>query len=164
VQFVATVMHEPDRIILDEPFSGFDPSNANLIKDEILELRDRGKTIIFSTHRMESVEELCDHIALIHRSHKVLDGTKRAIKEQFKTHTYHVEYQGTLDHLPPAFSVTNTRPVDEGFLRADIKIPPDAAVNDLIRHLLNQVAVRAFGENIPTMNDIFIQAVGEATE
>ncbi|MDB5240796.1 MAG: transporter ATP-binding protein [Spirosoma sp.] len=164
VQFVATVMHEPDLIILDEPFSGFDPINANLIKDEILELRERGKTIIFSTHRMESVEELCDHIALIHRSHKVLDGTKRAIKEQFKTHTYHVEYQGTLDDLPPAFSIMNTRSVDDDFLRADIKIPPDAAVNELIRHLLDRVAVRAFGENIPSMNDIFIQAVGEATE
>lgn len=161
VQFVATVMHEPDLIILDEPFSGFDPINANLIKDEILELREKGKTIIFSTHRMESVEELCDHIALIHKSKKVLDGTKRTIKEQFKTHTYHVDYQGTLDDLPPAFHVLNTRVLEDNFLRADIKIPPDAAVNDLIRHLLDRVAVRAFGENIPSMNDIFIQAVGE---
>lgn len=161
VQFVATVMHEPDLIILDEPFSGFDPINANLIKDEILELRDQGKTIIFSTHRMESVEELCDHIALINRSRKVLDGPKRAIKEQFKTHTYHVEYQGDLDQLPVAFEVLKTRPMDDGFLRADIKIPPDASVNDLIRHLLDHVAVRSFGENIPSINDIFIQTVGE---
>lgn len=164
IQFVATVMHEPDLIILDEPFSGFDPINANLIKDEILELRDRGKTIIFSTHRMESVEELCDYIALINRSHKVLDGAKRAIKEQFKTHTYHVEYQGTLDDLPSAFTVLNTHPTDDGFLRANIKIPPDAAVNDLIRHLLDRVAVRSFGENIPSINDIFIQTVGETKE
>lgn len=161
VQFVATVLHEPDLIILDEPFSGFDPINANLIKDEILELRDSGKTVIFSTHRMESVEELCDHIALINRSHKVLDGPKRAIKEQFKTHTYHVEYQGALDGLPPAFTVQNTRPTDDGFLRVDIKIPPDAAVNDLIRHLLDRVAIRSFGENIPSINEIFIQTVGE---
>jgi ABC-2 type transport system ATP-binding protein len=161
VQFVATVMHEPDLIILDEPFSGFDPINANLIKDEILELREKGKTIIFSTHRMESVEELCDHIALIHKSKKVLDGTKRVIKEQFKTHTYHVDYQGTLNDLPPAFEVLNTRMLEDDFRRADIRIPPDAAVNDLIRHLLDRVAVRAFGENIPSMNDIFIQAVGE---
>ncbi|QJW90414.1 ATP-binding cassette domain-containing protein [Spirosoma taeanense] len=161
VQFVATVMHEPDLIILDEPFSGFDPINANLIKDEILELRDRGKTIIFSTHRMESVEELCDHIALINRSHKVLDGPKRAIKEQFKTHTYHVEYQGALGDLPPAFDMLKTTPVEDGFLRTDIRIPPDAAVNDLICLLLDRVAVRSFGENIPSMNDIFIQAVGE---
>jgi ABC-2 type transport system ATP-binding protein len=164
VQFVATVMHEPDLIILDEPFSGFDPINANLIKDEILELRDKGKTIIFSTHRMESVEELCDYIALINRSHKVLDGAKRAIKEQFKTHTYHVEYQGELAALPSAFDILGTRPTDDGFVRADIRIPPDAAVNDLIRYLLDRVAVRAFGENIPSMNDIFIQAVGETNE
>ncbi len=161
VQFVATVMHEPDLIILDEPFSGFDPINANLIKDEILELRDKGKTIIFSTHRMESVEELCDHIALIHRAKKVLDGTKRAIKEQFKTHTYHVDYQGALDNLPPDFTILSTRPTDDNFLRSDIRIPPHAAVNDLVRHLLDRVVVRSFGENIPTMNDIFIQAVGE---
>ncbi|RIV21574.1 ATP-binding cassette domain-containing protein [Fibrisoma montanum] len=164
VQFVATVMHEPDLIILDEPFSGFDPINANLIKDEILELRDKGSTIIFSTHRMESVEELCDHIALINRSHKVLDGPKRAIKEQFKTHTYHVEYQGALSDLPSAFSVLSTKPIDDGFLRADIQIPPDAAVNDLIRHLIDRVAVRSFGENIPSMNDIFIKAVGATND
>ncbi|GAB3882036.1 ABC transporter ATP-binding protein [Spirosoma agri] len=164
VQFVATVMHEPDLIILDEPFSGFDPINANLIKDEILELRDSGKTIIFSTHRMESVEELCDNIALINRSHKVLDGTKKAIKEQFKTHTYHVDYQGTLGDLPDAFDLLSTRPVDDDFTRADIRIPPDAAVNELIRILLDRVAVRSFGENIPSMNDIFIQAVGEAND
>ncbi|QMW05109.1 ABC transporter ATP-binding protein [Spirosoma foliorum] len=164
VQFVATVMHEPDLIILDEPFSGFDPINANLIKDEILELRDKGKTIIFSTHRMESVEELCDHIALINRSHKVLDGPKRAIKEQFKTHTYHVEYQGVLENLPTVFEVLSSRQTEDGFLRSDIKIPPDAAVNELIRHLLDQVTVRSFGENIPSINDIFIQTVGETNE
>lgn len=161
IQFVATVLHEPDLIILDEPFSGFDPINANLIKDEILELRDKGKTIIFSTHRMESVEELCDYIALINRSKKVLDGPKKAIKEQFKTHTYHAEFQGQLNGLNPAFQVIGQKAVDDGFTRADIRIPPDAAVNDLVRALIDQVAVRSFGENIPSMNDIFIKAVGE---
>ncbi|WP_080056775.1 ABC transporter ATP-binding protein [Spirosoma aerolatum] len=161
VQFVATVLHEPDLIILDEPFSGFDPINANLIKDEILELREKGKTIIFSTHRMESVEELCDYIALINRSHKILDGSKRAIKEQFKTHTYHIEYQGVLTSLPTAFEVLRNQPLEDDFQRADIKIPPDASVNDLIRHLIDTVALRSFGENIPSMNDIFIQTVGE---
>jgi len=160
VQFVATVMHDPELIILDEPFSGFDPINANLIKDEILELRDRGKTIIFSTHRMESVEELCDHIALINRSHKVLDGTKRAIKEQFRTHTYHIEYQGVLGELPAAFALKQTGQTDDGFQRVDIQIPPDASVNDLIRFLLDRVSLRSFGENIPSMNDIFIRTVG----
>lgn len=164
VQFVATVMHEPDLIILDEPFSGFDPINANLIKDEILELRDKGSTIIFSTHRMESVEELCDHIALIHRSHKVLDGTKKAIKEQFKTHTYRVEYQGSLAELPTAFAVVKTQELEDGFRRTDIQIPPDAAVNELVRALIDRVAVRSFGENIPSMNDIFIRAIGETPD
>ena len=96
VQFVSTVLHEPDLIILDEPFSGFDPINANLIRDEILELKQKGSTIIFSTHRMETVEELCDNIALIHKSKKVLDGAKSQIKEQFKTNTYFVEYKGSL--------------------------------------------------------------------
>lgn len=161
IQFVATVMHEPELIILDEPFSGFDPINANLIKDEILELRNNGSTIIFSTHRMESVEELCDHIALIDRSHKILDGPKRVIKEQFKTHTYHVEYQGEISELPGAFEVVNSQPADDGFIRADIRIPPDASVNDLVRTLIDRVAVRSFGENIPSMNDIFIKAVSK---
>jgi ABC-2 type transport system ATP-binding protein len=159
IQFVATVMHEPDLIILDEPFSGFDPINANLIKDEILELRDRGMTIIFSTHRMESVEELCDYIALIHQSKKILDGPKKVIKEQFKTHTYRVEYAGQLTDLPADFVIQQTQPIDDGLTRADIAMPPDAAVNDLIRALLDRVAVRSFGENIPSMNDIFIKAV-----
>ena len=161
IQFVATVLHEPDLIILDEPFSGFDPINANLIKDEILELREKGSTIIFSTHRMESVEELCDHIALIHRSKKVLDGPKKAIKEQFKTHTYHVEYQGVLNDLNPAYTVLDKKMLEDGYLRANIRIPRDAAVNELVRDLIDHVNVRAFGENIPSMNDIFIKAVGE---
>jgi ABC-2 type transport system ATP-binding protein len=161
IQFVATVLHEPDLIILDEPFSGFDPINANLIKDEILELREKGSTIIFSTHRMESVEELCDHIALIHRSKKVLDGPKKVIKEMFKTHTYHVEYQGILNDLNPAYTVLVKKTLEDGFLRANIPLPRDAVVNDLVRDLIDHVNVRAFGENIPTMNDIFIKAVGE---
>ncbi len=162
VQFVSTVLHQPDLLILDEPFSGFDPINANLIRDEILELRQKGTTIIFSTHRMETVEELCDHIALIHLSKKILDGPKLAIKEQFKTHTYRVEYQGDLSQLPAAFTLTDAGKSEDGFSRADIKIPADAAVNDLIRLLIDHVQVRSFGENIPSMNDIFIKAIGTA--
>src|ERR1700756_3689382 len=93
-QFVATVLHEPDLLILDEPFSGFDPVNAELIKDEILELNKKGATILFSTHRMESVEELCDSIALIHQSKKILDGKIKTIKEAYRNDTYLVEYIG----------------------------------------------------------------------
>ena len=105
VQFIATVLHQPSLIILDEPFSGFDPINANLIKDEILELRKQGATIIFSTHRMESVEELCDNIALINRSRKVLDGPIGLIRDQFKTNTYEVEGRGKLIVVHPDFEV-----------------------------------------------------------
>lgn len=161
VQFVATVLHQPDLLILDEPFSGFDPINANLIRDEILELKQQGTTIIFSTHRMDTVEDLCDHIALINRSKKVLDGSKQGIKQQFKTHTYRVEFKNDLGDLPAAFDAVQAGTSDDGFTRVDIRIPPDASVNDLIRLLLDRVQVRSFGENIPSMNDIFIKAVGE---
>src|SRR6201991_3477198 len=96
VQFVATIVHSPDLIILDEPFSGFDPVNAELIKDEILELNAKGATIIFSTHRMESVEQLCDHIALIHKSHKILDGKVKDIKNSYRNNTYRIGFAGQL--------------------------------------------------------------------
>ncbi|MGB5931087.1 MAG: ATP-binding cassette domain-containing protein, partial [Cyclobacteriaceae bacterium] len=106
IQFIATVVHEPSLIILDEPFSGFDPVNANLIKDEILELREKGASIIFSTHRMESVEELCDHIALINKSTKILDGPKREIKEAHRTNTYIAEHTGEINLDPTGFEVS----------------------------------------------------------
>ena len=164
VQFVSTVLHEPDLIILDEPFSGFDPINANLIRDEILELRQRGSTIIFSTHRMETVEELCDNIALLHRSKKVLDGPKEAIKEQFKTNTYFVEYQGTLRGIGERYFVQDARPLTEGFKRADIHLPAGSTPNQLLQTLLPQVEIHAFGENLPTISDIFMRAVNEVPE
>jgi ABC-2 type transport system ATP-binding protein len=164
VQFVSTVLHEPDLIILDEPFSGFDPINANLIRDEILELRQRGSTIIFSTHRMETVEELCDYIALLHRSKKVLDGPKKLIKEQFKTNTYFVEYSGSLNGLGKKYPLLTSREVEPGFHRTDIQLPDGSTSNQLIQDLIGQVEVRSFGENIPTMNDVFMRAVNEVPE
>ncbi|WP_247235380.1 ABC transporter ATP-binding protein [Telluribacter sp. SYSU D00476] len=164
VQFVSTVLHEPDLIILDEPFSGFDPINANLIRDEILELRQKGSTVIFSTHRMETVEELCDYIALINRSKKVLDGPKKQIKEQFKTNTYFVEYTGMLNGLVEQYAVRSSREIEPGYHRADIQLPEGINSNQLLRDLISQVEVRAFGENIPTMNDVFVRAVNEVPE
>lgn len=164
VQFVSTVLHEPDLIILDEPFSGFDPINANLIRDEILELKQKGSTIIFSTHRMETVEELCDHIALIHKSRKVLDGAKREIKEQFKTHTYFVEYKGHLDELDPIYQILDQKILEDGYLRSNIHLDGGASSNALLLNLLSKVEIRAFGENIPTMSDIFMKAVNEVPE
>ncbi len=164
VQFVSTVMHQPDLIILDEPFSGFDPINANLIRDEILELREKGSTIIFSTHRMETVEELCDYIALINRSKKVLDGPKNQIKEQFKTNTFFVEYAGSLNGMAEHYSVENTRALASGINRSDIRLPKGSSPNALLQDLLPQIEIHSFGENIPSMSDVFMRAVNEVPE
>ncbi|WP_031525788.1 ABC transporter ATP-binding protein [Dyadobacter crusticola] len=164
IQFVSTVLHEPDLIILDEPFSGFDPINANLIRDEILELKQKGCTIIFSTHRMETVEELCDHIALIHKSKKVLDGPKKEIKEQFKTNTYFVEYKGSLPVLEGLFEISADKEVEDDYRRATIHIGENRSPNALLASLLPNVEIRSFGENIPSMSDIFMRSVNEIPE
>jgi len=161
VQFVATVLHQPSLIILDEPFSGFDPINANLIKDEILRLRDEGATIIFSTHRMESVEELCDNIALINRARKVLDGPVSQIKDQFKTNTYEVEGQGRLLLVHPDFEVLEQKARENDHFFARIRLHAGTRPNDLLRVLIGQVQVQAFRERIPSINEIFIQRVRE---
>lgn len=160
IQFVATVMHEPKLIILDEPFSGFDPINANLIKDEILELRDKGTTIIFSTHRMESVEELCDHMALIHKSKVILKGSKKEVKDQFKENSYSVTYHGALESLPTDFEIISQKTDEDSLTKATIRLVGDASVNALVGNLISQVELVSFHENIPSFNDIFIKAVG----
>jgi ABC-2 type transport system ATP-binding protein len=161
VQFIATVLHEPSIIILDEPFSGFDPINANLIKDEILTLREKGATIIFSTHRMESVEELCDSIALINRSRKVLDGSVRDIRNAFKTQTYEVEGQGRLMVTHPDFEVLEHKDRENGHFYNIIRLHASTTPNDLLRYLIGNVEVHAFRELIPSINDIFIRRVRE---
>ncbi len=161
VQFVATVLHQPELIILDEPFSGFDPINANLIKDEILALREQGATIIFSTHRMESVEELCDSIALINKSRKVLDGPVSAIKNQFKTNTYEVEGKGRPILSHPDFEVVEQKARENDHFYARVKLHDGITPNELLRFLIGQVEVHAFRERIPSINEIFIQRVGE---
>ena len=161
VQFIATVLHEPSLIILDEPFSGFDPINANLIKDEILRLRAEGATIIFSTHRMESVEEMCDSIALINRARKVLDGPVSTIRNQFKTNTYEVEGQGRLVVMHPDFEVIEQRARENDHFYARIQLHAGTTPNDLLRYLIGQVQLHAFREQIPSINEIFIRRVRE---
>ena len=161
VQFIATVMHDPKLIILDEPFSGFDPINANLIKDEILELRKQGATIIFSTHRMESVEELCDNIALINRSRKVLDGPVGLIRDQFKTNTYAVEGRGKLMVVHPDFEVVEQAERENGHFYARVQLHAGVRPNDLLRYLIANVEVESFREQIPSINEIFIRRVRE---
>jgi ABC-2 type transport system ATP-binding protein len=160
VQFIATVLHEPSLIILDEPFSGFDPINANLIKDEILRLRDNGASIIFSTHRMESVEELCDNIALINRAQKVLDGPVKEIKDTYKTHTFQVIGNGQLLVTSPDFKVEEQHS-NHGVFRANIKLLNGTTPNDLLRYLIQRVEVHSFVELVPSINDIFIRKVKE---
>ncbi len=164
IQFVSTVLHEPDLVILDEPFSGFDPINANLIRDEILELREKGSTIIFSTHRMETVEELCDYVALINRSRKVLDGSKEELKRRFKTHTCFVEYRGEMSGPDEGFRVLGDQPLRDGYRRAEIALGDAFSANMLLRVLVDRVEIRSFGENIPSMHDIFIRVVNEIPE
>ncbi len=158
IQFVATILHKPDLIILDEPFSGFDPINANIIKDEILSLKENGSTIIFSTHRMESVEELCDHVALINKSEKVLDGSKKELKEKFKDNTFTVKYTGELKNTPGVFSITQVENEDSLYTGI-VKKEENASINEMIGAIISQVELRTFVENIPTMNDIFIRTV-----
>ena len=165
IQFISTVLHEPELIILDEPFSGFDPVNANLIKDEILQLRERGSTIIFSTHRMESVEELCDHITLINQAKKILDGTKKEIKHNYKSNTYHVEYRGTFNGAMQGFEIGKVQILEDDYSQSMIKITNSQTPNQLLHELIQQVEVHRFVEHIPSINEIFIKLVeGESNE
>ena len=165
IQFVVTVLHEPKLLIFDEPFSGFDPINANLIKDEILRLRDNGATIIFSTHRMESVEELCDDIALIHKSNKILDGKLVDVKRQYKTNTYEVGIKASNNdnlnkELSEKFSVSkaNFKTLDNE-LKLNIKLNSSDKPNEFLSYLTTKGEVSHFVELIPSVNDIFIQTV-----
>lgn len=167
VQFIVTVLHEPKLLIFDEPFSGFDPVNANLIKDEILQLRDEGATVIFSTHRMESVEELCDHITLIHNANKVLDGKLIDIKRTYKSNTFQVgliceNEAEVLKELSQKFEVAPTffkSLTDE--LKVNVRINPDSSPNELLGFLTTKGQVNHFVEVIPSVNDIFIQMVSK---
>jgi ABC-2 type transport system ATP-binding protein len=164
IQFVATVLHQPELLILDEPFSGFDPINANLIKDEILELRRKGCTIIFSTHRMESVEELCDHIALIDQAKVVLQGSTQEIRQRYKSDTYLVEGKGKINSLPSYFEMLENADLPDGSFKSRIKVQAGTSPNELLSHLLPQAEIQSFRESIPSMNDIFIQTVTGKTQ
>lgn len=162
IQFVATVLHEPKLIILDEPFSGFDPINATLIKDEILELKEKGSTIIFSTHRMESVEELCDYIALINNSKKVLEGRKSDIKQQYKSNTFTVEFENGILKDGETFSIQSESQTSDGNQLAVIKAVSGVEGNQILAELMQQVEIKLFKEDIASMNDVFIKAVNQS--
>jgi ABC-2 type transport system ATP-binding protein len=165
VQFIVTVMHSPKLLIFDEPFSGFDPINANLIKDEILNLRNEGASIIFSTHRMESVEEMCDYIALINKSNKILDGKLKDIKQQFKTNQFEVGLLSTekellLNQIKMQFSVENSKTSSiNDDLRLLFSLKNGETSKDLIEFLNNKAQITHFTEVIPSVNDIFLKSV-----
>jgi ABC-2 type transport system ATP-binding protein len=164
VQFITTVLHEPKLLILDEPFSGFDPINAELIRSEILRLRDAGITIMLSTHSMPSVEEMCDHIGLIDRAHLVLHGSVRDIRRRYATNTFRIEYKGNKVALANALSFTGELlDVHEGgeYSTARVKLTKGSTANDVLRQLLPAVEVHGVQEEIPRMHDIFIRAVSE---
>lgn len=159
VQFVATVVHDPELIILDEPFSGFDPVNAQVITNEILELNAKGATIIFSTHRMESVEQLCDSIALLHKSRKILDGRVKDIKNLYRNSTYRIGYSGELNFPENPLFVIIDQKKDDDLMHLTIQLKEQFSANDVLKFLIPQVQVNEFMEVVPSMNDIFIQNV-----
>ncbi len=165
VQFIATVMHKPKLLIFDEPFSGFDPINVNLLKEEILNLRNEGATIIFSTHNMASVEELCDDIALINNSEVILSGSIKDIKNRYKPNIFSVDYrtEKPLEIDPTSFELLKTSE-NEDFLTSEIRLLNGSKANDLVSALLNKVDLQSFNEIIPSINDIFIQEVSSTSK
>lgn len=164
IQFVVTVLHQPKLLIFDEPFSGFDPVNANIIKDEILELKQKGSTIIFSTHRMESVEEMCDEIALIHKSDKLLDGSLVDIKKEYRSNTFDLGINALNQNQLKEFLNAKYQ-IEETFfksldneLKLSVKLN-DRSANELLNDVLPFGQITHFSEKIPSINDIFIQTV-----
>jgi ABC-2 type transport system ATP-binding protein len=167
VQFISTVVHEPKLLIFDEPFSGFDPINADRLKQEILGLRDRGATVIFSTHNMASVEEICDHITLINKSHNVLSGSVEAIRREAGGNTFAVLHRADDELFNAtiagiATSLGDSKGIVGGYRETKIHIPNDEDVRVVIERLNNQCELRSISEVMPSINDIFIRAVNGA--
>ena len=156
VQFIATVLHDPDLLILDEPFSGLDPINARLIEDEIYALRQQGKTIIFSTHRMEQVEGICDEIVLIDKGHKILEGKVSELKQRFKEHKYSIRYDGEIKNgFAEKFEV-------ESISGQEAIVLARSSDNEILRYFLDHgITVRGYNEILPSLNEIFIKAVNQ---
>ncbi|HRG92000.1 MAG TPA: ATP-binding cassette domain-containing protein [Chitinophagaceae bacterium] len=157
LQFVTTILHQPKLVILDEPFSGLDPVNSNLIKDEIFKLAQNGATIIFSTHRMEQVEEICNHIVLVNKGKKILDGTVAQVKQEFKENLFRI---GSSDLIPALNGNVPFEIVNNGKTDAVVRIHEGKTPNDVLQYLItHQVAIHSFQEILPTLNDIFIRLV-----
>ncbi len=167
VQFIVTVLHEPKLLIFDEPFSGFDPINANLLKEEILRLRDKGATVIFSTHNMSSVEEVCDHITLINRSKNILSGSLDHIRRHYGRNIFRLEFSGEAAALKSALQghctfLEEQAPVAGGHSQAKLQLGDNENLREIIALANQSVELRGFTEVIPSMNDIFIEAVSKS--
>ncbi len=165
IQFVVTVLHEPKLLIFDEPFSGFDPINANLLKQEILKLKENGATILFSTHNMGSVEELCDHITLINKSKTILNGQIDSIRQNYKDNLIKLDFIGNEaiieERLKNSFAIENIEKTN-GHHTAFVKMLNDTTINQLISHVINDIQIVGLHEVLPTMNDIFIKVVEQS--
>ncbi|MFN5356099.1 MAG: ABC transporter ATP-binding protein [Bacteroidota bacterium] len=164
VQFIVTVLHEPELLVLDEPFTGFDPINAELIRKELESLQKKGTTILLSTHRMESVESMCSHIALIDRSKKLLEGPVRDIRAEYRQHIYELDYSGAEQAIRfdlPSHAVLLTDVEFEGHRRARLKLPDELSVNSAVRTVINNHSLISLREEIPSMQQIFIQHVNQ---
>ena len=164
VQFITTVLHEPKLLIFDEPFSGFDPINANILKQEILRLRDEGATVIFSTHNMSSVEEICDHITLINKSRNILSGSVDEVRRRFGENIFEVVYGGDKDAFegvmsPVAEMLSTAEVADTSYFTSRIRLKESATIRESISLANGAVELRSWSEVIPSMNDIFIRAV-----
>ncbi|HCS21825.1 MAG TPA: ABC transporter ATP-binding protein [Bacteroidetes bacterium] len=160
VQFVLTVLHKPRLIILDEPFTGFDPLNAEIIKEEILGLRDQGACILLSTHRMESVEELCDDITLINNGKVIIEGEVNEVRNRFKKSEFELVYTGTLKSGLPGVLERKDTALRDGATHSLFVMQKDAAINELIQEVMKQAHLLEFREKIPSIKDIFIERIG----
>lgn len=166
IQFIVTVLHEPRLLILDEPFSGFDPINAQLIRDELLRLKKKGTTIILSTHNMGSVEELCDHIALLNKSKNILEGSVKAIRRSFATNTYDISFRGNMIGFTNAMwtgAELISQSEDEDVKHVRVKLINNTSPNALLQAVLSSAEIISFGEVLPTMNDVFIRKITESS-
>jgi ABC-2 type transport system ATP-binding protein len=167
VQFIVTVIHQPELLILDEPFSGFDPINAQLIKNEILELKKNGATVIFSTHNMGSVEELCDNIALINKSEKILDGSVKNIRKTYRSNTFKVSFKGNVMGFTNSLwtgAEVLEKHTDDDVHTFTVKLLNNFTSNQMLQQVLPNHEIVSFNELIPSMNDIFIMKVNEGNQ
>ena len=161
VQFISTLIHNPDLIILDEPFSGFDPVNANLVKNNLLRLKEEGKTIIFSTHRLESVDELCDHLAMINNSKKILDGNTDEIKMNAKSDTYILKHVKKVKSNEQLFSIISQKKLSKNVYESELFLKKGKSYRTMFSQISKDIEIISFEQKVPNMNDIFIKKVEE---